>query len=639
MATESVIIAEYSRDAINTLRDIFSSMNQGGASNSTGSGSSNPTGTADDNTEAVEDNTDAVRRQSKSFDTLKKSTGQLKKSFASFKSAASQMAPLLNEFKSGVAGGVEAVDGFAGYADRFKTAYVELGISITSLHEFNKTARAASINLGGFDAWAGKLAEKQSKYYALTGDLTAATKFQVEMQNTLIHSGGKATDLYDTFGDRLDTTNIDLLKMGVSLEESATHVKEFTSDESTRQRLMSAVNGQQRKQIILEMQGRFKNLKMMGMSTEQAKAASKALEELSGKGPLDRFKQAAKAQAGMSAMGIDNAAEVANIIRKGDRASEEERGVVRKAMGQMQEISAESRTGGMGGEFFMEAIMSKTGLDQLPNVFSEKLGEGAAVNQEQLDAIKMLGKDTPKLTAIASFTEKISNFLSTSWIASIGGIALDIGASLALAMTAFGGGGLLAKMGASMKKLVPTGVGGGMGKGKGMGKNMMGGALAGAAAAAAAYGIQQAYQAITTGESDVSNLLTDAFPNAMATFGDWMGKGVDSVTSLWNKEDAKRIETAAKIAKLEEARIKKSQEKEKANESNSVQLSHLYNSITKMNQELATANESQQAALRSQIEGSRQIIGVLEDSLGIQRTTARNTDNTFAGEMKGTPET
>lgn len=611
MANTDVRVVEYTREALNQLRDVLASANRGGSAASTGS-STDP---LDEHTEATEDNTDAVRNQTTGFRRLRQDTVKLRKAFGHFKSAASNLSPLLDEFKSGISGGVEAVDGLEGYVNRTSAAFKDLGISIVSLHEFNKVARAASINMGGFDAWSVKLASRQRQYYELIGDNTEATKHQVMMQDMLIHSGVNANDFYSDFGDQLRTTNIDLLKMGVSIEESRSHLIGMTKEDAVRQRLMSAAGEKQRRQIMLEMQARFANYTAMGMSTEQAEAASKALEAISGKGPLERFKTAAKMQAGMSAMGVENAAEVANIIRKGDRASDAERETARKAWAQIEERGAEARMGGIGTEFTYEAIFKATGLDELPKVFSTKLTENAAISKEQRDAIKMLGKDTKELTTIAQTLDKINTFLTKSWLASAPAIMKDIAVGVVslVGLTKLGNIALQGMRGASGSLAGARG-------GPGMLK-------AGVVTAAAAYGIQQAYQAITTGDSDIENVIESTLgEDRWARWGDNFFGAVDHVLGAFgNDASAERVATADRLEKMEEIQAMSAAEAADEAEELRGDVKKMTDSIVKLAKQMQGQSQYNQQSTAEQIRLLSEQKTILEEQLAASEQVAGNT--------------
>lgn len=568
MADNTVIVQGYSREALQQLENMFRAAGAGSARDATSSS----------NTNAVEDNTNAVEDNTESVGTLTKAQRNLAASFANFRNliGGRGMNMLLGEFKSGLAGGIEAM-GAQGdaigtvedYLNRTIDSFGRLGISLEELNNFNTVSRAAAINLGGLSAWTDRLASQQEEYYARTGSTVEAVKHQTEMMNLLIHSGAQAADLYDTFGSRLKSTNDELLKMGVTYEESRRYLQTMIQDEDVRQRLMSTANEQQRRQIMLEVQERFKHLKMLGMSTEQAEAASKALEALSGKGPLARIKEAARMQAGMAALGIENAEEVARIYRKGDRATEEEREVVRAALAQMQEIQAESRRDTLGRELTVEAIATRTGLSELPKVFSAKLDQGAKIEQAQLNHIARIGENSENFVKIAKGIDSINNFLEKSWIVESPTMLKDF-----------------VKGTAAMAAAAPT-------------------IATAATAAAASY---DAYQAATTGESASWNALSNTFPEATQTFSDGVGVFVDSILGFTgNKEAKQRLKLLEESRRSDEEQkrdreqaIRETENLRKAIERNNESMDAFRQEMQRSNSEVATTLKKQLQTLEEQ---------------------------------------
>lgn len=469
---ENVTITGISRQA---AMDIANEIARASGSTARGTaGAAGTSGVRDDDTrtkkkqrEETEKYTRAVKTGSGS---LKEFTEAAKKSKSAFLSAASSfknliggtlMKGVLDEFRSSVSSGAEAFDGVTGYLQRMEVAYKGLGVTIQQLDEFNKTARAASINLGGYNEFAEQLTVRQRHYYQRLGDNAAAARHAAEMMNQLQHAGAAAVDLYGAFGKALDKTNDDLLKLGVSYEESRAIFKEMTEDEMVRHRLRGQASAEERKRVLLEIQERIKHFKMLGMTTEQAKAAAKALEQLGGKKPLDRYKQAAKAQAALTAMGVEGASEIGDIIRKGNRATEQERRRVQEVFGQAQDVAAEAAMGSMAQEFFVSTLVEKTGLQEMMGpggVFSTKLDEDAKVNQGQLDAMQIVGQNTQKISDIMMTVDKLDTFISNNpWFNGITDAFRDIVGILTGILSALGISKLASAFGRGFKNIFGKG--------------------------------------------------------------------------------------------------------------------------------------------------------------------------------------
>jgi len=460
---DTIVVEKYGREAITQMETLI--RNAGGSASNPNS-SSNPSGSGQAATGLA-----ALGKESVSVKGIFKALGMsVTAAITGFRSLADLAGSrgvglLMEEFRSGMVGGVDALatsskayeDGakaveaarnsekgllesgkevwegteaaMKDYMARTKTAYLDLGVSLKTLHEFNTVARAASINMGGFSAWQEKLKEGQSDYFDRLGGYAEATEHQTLMMDMLSHSGARAEDLYGEFGKKLRATNDDLLKMGVTYKESREHLIGMTKDENIRMKLMGAATKNERLQIMLETQARFENLKAMGMSTEQAEEASKALAKLAGEDAMTRIEKSAKLQAGLSAMGVKNAAAAAAAYRAGQRATPEMLAELRSAYAEAEEKQAMAR-GGQGTEaleLMYQAISQQTDMGDVPKVMSAKLGEiGAAVTDEQKARMRIQGQDTKNAAAIASAVDRLNTFMQESWIPEVPAMAADI---------------------------------------------------------------------------------------------------------------------------------------------------------------------------------------------------------------------
>lgn len=510
---QDVLLTSIDRTALKQLANAFAEATGYGAAAGSSRGNSSQqrleeTKTIEGNIRAVKEESEAHRKSRESLQKFKDALGTTFNKLGDI-IRGDLVRGVLKEFTSGVESGAEAVNSLTGYINREISAYKDLGITVEELHKFNKISRAASINLGGFNEWTGKLIEGQQHYYARIGNLSKATEYQATMMEQLTHVGAEASDLYGMFGKRLGGINDDLLKLGVTYEESRKIFEDFSKDEDVRFRLRGALDKKQRRDILLEIQARVKHFKMLGMSTEQAEKAAKALEQLGGKKPLDRYKQAAKAQAALTAMGVEGASEIGDIIRKGNRATKEERDRLQEVFGQAQNIAAESAQGPMAQEFFVRGLIEKTGLEDMMGkggVFSTKLDAGAKVSQEQLDAIRILGKDTLTLTKSAMITEKLLNALNNNpWIKGSWSLLKDIKDILkdwgAAFMSIFSGS--LATIAATLSSI-----------------------------GVAAFGIWEAGKAILTGTSDIWNWINNFFPNFAKALSSGLGWLADKLITM-----------------------------------------------------------------------------------------------------------
>ena len=276
---------------------------------------------------------------------------------------------------------------------------IRLGTTINELNELNAKTRLVSIAMGGYSNWTNEINKVHQDYFNRIGDTAEATKFIGNTMQLMGESGLKPTmasfeesnQALGKFGMSLKRSSDDLYKLGIRYEESSELLKASLEDENVRTRLRGAANEEERKAIIQGIGARNREFRMLGMMPEQIKKANAALDKMSGKGPLDRFKAAAKAQASLTAMGIEGADKVADFIRAGDRATEQQRIDAAAVMGEAKDVLAESRQGGFGQELAIDIISSKGGLKDLSDSFSTKLSDNLKVSQDQLKALDTVG--------------------------------------------------------------------------------------------------------------------------------------------------------------------------------------------------------------------------------------------------------
>ena len=527
---ETTIIEALGSTALRQLSEVFK-----GTGGSSSQDLGDPTAQARrEEQQAIDDTINSRRSETRAIqktDTFLTKLGKSAKATAGFLNnmlGGALMKGTLEEFQSGVAGGTEAVENFGEYLNRTTQAYAQLGVSVKELNEFNKVSRAASINLGGYDAWTQKLTERQAELFARIGDNTKAVQYQSNMMNILTHSGLQANDFYDEFGKRLTKTSDNLLKMGVSYEESSEALKEIMEDEDVRFRLRGAASKAERRQIVLDTQATFEHFKQLGMTNEAAKRATKALDKLGGKGPIERFRDAAKMQMAMSAMGIENAAEVAAIQRKSAvERTQEEREILAKALGRVEDITAEAAKGGFAKEAYIRTLAQKSGVIELAKGFSTKMDEGAKITDEQLEAIKLMGRDTPNITKTFHVVSRLSKFLESHLVQGTSQIITAL-STLGTALLGPGGfGGTISKIGTSIDAM--DGISGKLAK-------------TGAIATAAWAGYEAGtmiYNGVLA-NSETFQKLSDGF------FG-WFGKGISEET----KKQTKAIEDQGRKKRAE----------------------------------------------------------------------------------------
>jgi hypothetical protein len=207
---------------------------------------------------------------------------------------------------------------------------------------------------------------------------------------------------------------------------------------------------EERQQIIKNNVARIAEYQAMGMTTEQAKGATKALAAMAGQKPIDRIKQAAKLRAMGAAMGIEGANEAADILIKGQRATDEDKKKLATFQTKMSNRMSESATGDFGMEIFASKIQEKLGTKDTDasSVFNTKLTEG---NKLQEDALKHQAAVPPILKEIVRGVSQLGAAKANPAVQAAGGVGLSLWDTFGSGAMGAAGGLLMGK-----KLLSPT---------------------------------------------------------------------------------------------------------------------------------------------------------------------------------------
>lgn len=195
---------------------------------------------------------------------------------------------------------------------------------------------------------------------------------------------------------------------GMMPEEFNTAIGDIIQSEETQTRLKAAASEMERRTILTGIQAQFAQNRAMGMTTEQAKAAAKALNKLAGQGPLERFRQAARLRAFGSAFGMGGESEqAARILIKGQRATADEQRQLQATLGNMSQVLSQSATGSMGAEIFATTLADKLQLGTLlgpTSPFNVTLSESVA---PLASAAESMAKIPPELSRLVSMFNQL----------------------------------------------------------------------------------------------------------------------------------------------------------------------------------------------------------------------------------------
>lgn len=456
---------------------------------------------------------------------------------------------LTRDFASGLQQGVESGTYFNRQFDM-----MSLGIPVERLNEFDKASRQAQRAMGGYSTWVSQLESQSHDMFNRFGDTIKSTKFMTDSMENFVHTGVNpsldslrtSTTAQGRFSQSILKSMDELTAMGVNAEEFNEIMNDASKDTLVRNRLRGAADERTRLQILRSYAARQAEFKAMGMNTEQVKEASKALEELGGQKPLDRYRQAAKAFAALTAMGVQGAEAVSDFIRAGDRATESQRVSAARVMGAAQDLISESRRGSIAKEMFTATLATKSGIEDLVNAqgpFSTKLDQQAKISdQMRLNLAKITVNTSP--TSMESVMNNITwgRLLLVNVIDNNGVLKLSLGALNVIGNTVSHIWEWLEKEGGK--------TGGGVAVGAAsLGKKLVRGVGRLGAAGAAAYGTYQAGQAITTGRSDIHDLLISTKWGAWLS--DKIGAAVTHGMAAFGSKEAKHTLEIQKKAEQE----------------------------------------------------------------------------------------
>lgn len=245
----------------------------------------------------------------------------------------------------------------------------KLGMNPVEFTDAMAQYRGAALAAGGLQPTMKMLEKAQKEYGSTLGDQALISRMMLKQMDTLRKSGIHPLES-DT--KLLNNSMMALRNMtGMMPDQFQDMMAEMQEDASSQQALQATANESERRTILTNIATRIKENVAMGMTIEQAKAATKSLNKLAGQTALDRIKQAAKLRAFGGAMGIAGSDEAAKALIAGQRATKEQKDSLQKFLSQSSNALTQSAAGPMGGEIFAEQLSDKLGLTQLIGPGSE----------------------------------------------------------------------------------------------------------------------------------------------------------------------------------------------------------------------------------------------------------------------------
>lgn len=297
---------------------------------------------------------------------------------------------------------------------------------------------------------------------------------------------------------------------GESYENFNNSIANIAADEDVRAQLKAATSEAERRAIMDGIASQYAQSRAMGMTTEEAKNAAKALAKLAGEKPLERFKKAAKLRAFGAAMGMGaESNRLADLEIKGKRRTAAENTEYQQIAGQLSERLTQTGTGSYEGEIFATQLADKLQLEQM-------LGPSSPFNNTLGNATKPLEDATKTLD---TFPDKLNQVFST----------------LNTILSSVGNNDLLKIAGGTLAGLGAWKLGGAALSSAG---SMLGGAATSAGTAAAGIGagtLAAGTAALTAG----GTALYSGYKFAKGEdASNWISDGFDKLSGGWNMFEA-----------------------------------------------------------------------------------------------------
>lgn len=302
----------------------------------------------------------------KSFNMLER-RGLLTASFVQFAS----------EFRSTLKYGTDLTRSFVGR----EWDALKMGISPTELVEIEAKNKRLVNAMGGAGKFEDAVSSGSSTMFKFYGDLGEATKGTIQALNALSLGGIKPSMnmMMDQNGElsALNKTMFEIRSMtGRTFAEQNAAMEQYIQSDNTKTKLAGLSNSKDRFNMVMRDQSNKKMLASLGLTADQADRVSESFNSITDLNPKDRLKESYKATAIASAMGIENASVIGDVMRAGgiDKVSKEKAAEYANVMTQLSKKQAEA-TGGQ---------VTSTGL-----VTSALLGHASAL-ETQVKASKDL---------------------------------------------------------------------------------------------------------------------------------------------------------------------------------------------------------------------------------------------------------
>jgi len=332
----------------------------------------------------------------------------------------------------GMLGSSQLLGSFA----RLQQTSVKLGISFDEtakiFQENRRMAYSVGDNVGDF---ADALDEGQKSLILLGMGNEEAAKSAVDFAKNATKAGIDITS-NDKVKKAMKAQTEAYGRLKVLTGASASEFKALNDELFDAQAIQQQMNGLSQDERTIRMEAMFKlreDFVKLGLSAQSANKALVSIQDLGKEKLADRFTQAAKFQQLAGVLGMKNAVQLGQIVRKGDRATVDEKEMLMKSAVEMQKRADERRRGSYGDENLIQAL--EGGLTG-PLAALMDQGREASKTTDALGKFvqSTFGKQTvdgdikipPWAATLIDIGHSISTVLSNPIVQALGGIGLAV---------------------------------------------------------------------------------------------------------------------------------------------------------------------------------------------------------------------
>ena len=247
--------------------------------------------------------------------------------------------------------------GMAGHWVELKTSQIKLGISFDQAAKlFAEHARILSVV--GDKHFTDSINTAESSLMKMGLSTDQATQAAATFMETTAKAGiniknearlNKSIKAQSEAFEKMRATT------GTTIDEFKSMQEELVGNTDI-QSILYGINEKDRDQKITDMMALRQKFAQLGMSAQTAQKAMISMQELSSQKVTSRFEQSAKLQQALMIAGVGNAAEIANIHRKGKRASQGEQEQLASALGSFTKWQDQQAQGSYMGELIGDVM-------------------------------------------------------------------------------------------------------------------------------------------------------------------------------------------------------------------------------------------------------------------------------------------